>query len=209
MAAGGGSLIVKYLQKKTTSRTNPLNKHGECSSRRTFQRCAFAGAGYVFHKLDKSGYEKEMKRHNEAMEKLSEEKEKWYERTVERNNRIAILGQKLLDADKDLDRAYKALHDLRTVTEELEEDKEPTLNEYYEPSDEMKTYMDIVTGAMGFGSGYLLTKFFLFRLRTLQPKNPRRLHFQEDTTSHRDWVISPGSCFEAPEKEPFFALKRR
>ena len=100
-----------------------------------------------------------MKRHNEAMEKLSEEKEKWYERTVEKKNRIAILRQKLLDADKDLDRANKALHGLRTVTEELEEDKESTLNEYYEPSDKMKTYMDIVTGVTGFGSGYLLTKF--------------------------------------------------
>ena len=124
-----------------------------------FNAIAFAGAGYVFHKLDKSVYEKDMKRHNEAMEKLSEEKEKWYERTVGRKNRIAILRQKLLDADKDLDQANKALHHLRAVTEELEEDKEPTLNEYYEPSDEMKTYMNIVTGAMGFGSGYLLTKF--------------------------------------------------
>ena len=68
---------------------------------------------------------------------------------MEKKNRIAILRQKLLDADKDLDRVNKALHDLRTVTEELEEDKEPTLNEYYEPSDEMKTYMDIVTGRWG------------------------------------------------------------
>ena len=47
-----------------------------------FNAIAFAGAGYVFHKLDKSGYEKEMKRHDEAMEKLSAEKEKWYEKTV-------------------------------------------------------------------------------------------------------------------------------
>ena len=31
---------------------------------------AFAGAGYVFHKLDKKGYEDEMKRHNLAMEQL-------------------------------------------------------------------------------------------------------------------------------------------
>ena len=92
-----------------------------------FDAIAFAGAGYVFHKLDRSGYEKEMEKHNEAIGKLSEEKEKWYERTVERKNRIAILRQKLLDADKDLDRANKGLHDLRTVTEELEEDKEPTL----------------------------------------------------------------------------------
>ena len=53
-----------------------------------FNAIAFAGAGYVFHKLDKSGYEKEMKRHDEAMKKLSEEKEKWYERTVEKKNKM-------------------------------------------------------------------------------------------------------------------------
>ena len=52
-------------------------------ARGLFDAVAFAGAGYVFHKLDKNGYEEEMKRHDEAMEKLSGEKEKWYERTVE------------------------------------------------------------------------------------------------------------------------------
>ena len=159
VAVGGGSLIVKYLQKKDYVPDEPLQINmASVVAGGLFNAIAFAGAGYVFHKLDKSGSEKEMKRHNEAMEKLTEEKEKWYKRTVEKKNRIAILRQKLLDADKDLDRVNKALHDLRTVTEELEEDKEPTLNEYYEPSEEMKTYMDIVTGAMSLGSGYLLTK---------------------------------------------------
>ena len=123
-----------------------------------FNAIAFAGAGYVFHKLDKSGYEKEMKKHNEAMEKLSEEKEKWYERTVEKKNKIALLRQELSDANKDLDEVNEPLHNLRTATEELEEDKEPTLDEYYEPSDEMKGYMSIVTGVIGSVSGYLLTK---------------------------------------------------
>ena len=33
-----------------------------------FNAVAFAGAGYVFHKLDKKGYQDEMKRHNLAME---------------------------------------------------------------------------------------------------------------------------------------------
>ena len=32
-----------------------------------FNAIAFAGAGYVFHKLDKSGYEAEMERHNRAI----------------------------------------------------------------------------------------------------------------------------------------------
>ena len=126
-----------------------------------FNAIAFAGAGYVFHKLDKNGYEKEMKRHDEAMEKLSEEKEKWYEKTVEKKNKIALLRQKLLDANKDLDQGNEALHNLRTTMEELEEDKEPTINDYYEPSDEMKMYMNIVTGVIGSVSGFLVTKLLL------------------------------------------------
>ena len=123
-----------------------------------FNAIAFVGAGYVFHKLDKSGYEKEIKRHNEAMEKLSEEKEKWYERTVEKKNKIALLRQKLSGANKDLDEVNEALHNLRAATEELEEDKEPSLDDYYQPSDEMKEYMNVVTGVIGSVSGYLLIK---------------------------------------------------
>ena len=126
-----------------------------------FNAIAFAGAGYVFHKLDKNGYEKEMKRHNEAMEKLSEEKEKWYEKTVEKKNKIALLRQKLLDANKDLDRGNEALHNLRTAMEELKECKEPTINDYYKPSDEMKMYMNVVMGVVGSVSGFLVTKLLL------------------------------------------------
>ena len=124
---------------------------------------AFAGAGYVFHKLDKDGYEKEMKRHDMAMEKLNAEKEKWYEKTVEKKNKIALLRQKLQDANKDLDDANDALHNLRVALEDLDdhEAQEPKLQDYYEPSDEMKRYMNIVTGVIGSVSGFLVTKFFI------------------------------------------------
>ena len=126
-----------------------------------FNAIAFAGAGYVFHKLDKNGYEKEMERHNKAMEEFNKEKEKWYERTAEKKNKIALLRQKLSDANKDLDEVNEALHNLRTATEDLEEDEEPTLDEYYKPSDEMKEYMNIVTGVIGSVSGYLVTRLLL------------------------------------------------
>ena len=78
--------------------------------------------------------------------------------TLEKKNKIAVLRQKLSDANKDLDEVNEALHNLRTATEGLEEDKEPTLDEYYEPSNEMKDYMNIITGVIGSVSGYLLTK---------------------------------------------------
>ena len=130
---------------------------------RLFNAIAFAGAVYVLHKLDKNGYEKEMKRHDRAMEKLCAEKEKWYERTVEKNNKIALLRQKLQDANKDLDDGNDALHNLRTALEDLQdhETREPKLQDYYEPSDEMKMYMNIVTGVIGSVSGFLVTKFLI------------------------------------------------
>ena len=97
-----------------------------------FNAIAYAGAGYVFHKLDKNGNEKEMERHDRAMEKLSAEKEKWYERTVEKKNKIALLRQKLSDANKDLDDANDALHNLRVALEDIEDHEalEPELQDY-------------------------------------------------------------------------------
>ena len=95
-----------------------------------FNAVAFAGAGYVFHKLDKSGYEDEMKRHNLAVEQLQAEKEKWYEKTVEKNNKVALLRQRLSDANKDLDATNEALHNLRTAMDE-DIGPEPTLKCLY------------------------------------------------------------------------------
>ena len=47
--------------------------------------------------------------------------------------------------------------------EELKEleDREPTENDYYKPSDEMKMYMNVVTGVIGSVSGFLVTKLLL------------------------------------------------
>ena len=65
-----------------------------------FNAIAFAGAGYVFHKLDKNGYEKDMEQHDKAMKKLSKEKEKWYESTVEKKNKIALLRQEAIGREQ-------------------------------------------------------------------------------------------------------------
>ena len=122
-----------------------------------FNAVAFAGAGYVFHKLDKKGYEDEMKRHNLAMEQLTAAKEKWYEKTVDKKNKIELLRQRLNDANKDSDDTSKALHSLRTAMEE-DVGPEPTLNDYYEPSDEMKMYTNVVVGVTGSVAGVLASK---------------------------------------------------
>ena len=104
-----------------------------------------------------------MERQDRAMEKLSSEKEKWYEKTVEKKNKMALPRQKLSDANKDLDDTNEALHNLREAMEDLEdhEEQEPKLQDYYEPSDEMKMYMNIVTGVIISVSGFLVTKMLI------------------------------------------------
>ncbi|CAB4008748.1 Hypothetical predicted protein [Paramuricea clavata] len=83
-----------------------------------FNADAFARAGFLFSKLNRGGYEEEMKRHNKAMEKLSRAKEKWYERQVEKKNRIAILRQELADAKTDMEATNRALDSLRQAQED-------------------------------------------------------------------------------------------
>ena len=124
-----------------------------------FNAIAFAGAGYVFHKLDKNGYEKEMRRHNKAIERFEREKEKWYEKTVEKKNKIALLRQEVQDANKDFKDVNEAFRKLRLAIEDLEghEDVKPK-KYYYEPSEKMKMYMTVVTGVVGSVSGFLATK---------------------------------------------------
>ena len=53
-----------------------------------FNAFAFAGAGFLFSKLNHSGYKDEIKRHNLALEHLSKAKQEWYEEEVSRKNKI-------------------------------------------------------------------------------------------------------------------------
>ena len=86
--------------------------------------------------------------------------EKWYEKTVEKKNKIALLRQRLNDANKDLGSTNEALHNLRTAIDE-DIGPEPTLNDYYEPSDDMKMYTNVVVGVTGSVAGVLASKLNL------------------------------------------------
>ena len=74
-----------------------------------------------------------------------------------KKNKVALLHQQLVDANKDLDATNEALHKLRTAMDE-DIGQEPTINDYYEPSDEMKTYTNVVVGVTGSVAGALATK---------------------------------------------------
>ena len=113
-----------------------------------FNAFAFAGAGFLFSKLNHSGYKDEIKRHNLALEHLSEAKQKWYEKEVARKNEIEAKRRQLADANADINITNKALASLSKALEyqinklelEASEASEQNLNDYYKPSKEMEEY---------------------------------------------------------------------
>ena len=121
-----------------------------------FNAFAFAGAGFLFSKLNHSGYKDEIKRHNLALEQLSVAKQKWYEKEVARKNNIEAKRHQLVEANMDIkitNRALLELNHYSEVTEARSKASEPNLNDYYKPSKEMEGYQTLTMAAVGLGSG--------------------------------------------------------
>ena len=62
----------------------------------------------------------------------------------------------LSDANADINETNKALDELRQI--QSTKYKEPQLNDFYKPSDEMKEYQYITSSVIGISTGYLLFK---------------------------------------------------
>ena len=126
-----------------------------------FNAFAFAGAGFLFSKLNHSGYQNEIKRHNLALEKLSAAKQKWYEKETARKNDIELKRHQLIEANADIKTTNKALAQLSaalhraTAEREANEVSEPTLNDFYTPSKEMKEYQALTMAITGLSTGLL------------------------------------------------------
>ena len=120
-----------------------------------FNAFAFAGAGFLFSKLNHPGYQDGIKRHNLALEQLSVAKQKWYEKEVARKNDIEVKRHQLIEANKDLETTNKALLEYNKAVVEAEQERssEPTLNDYYKPSKEMKEYQALTMAAVALTSG--------------------------------------------------------
>ena len=120
-----------------------------------FNAVAFAGAGFLFSKLNHNGYEDEMKRHNTALENLAKAKQAWTEREVARKKKIARLRLERGDANKDFEETNRSLEFLKKA---LSVDHEPTIHNFYEPSNEMKKYQNITIGVVGLVTGASIMK---------------------------------------------------
>ena len=121
-----------------------------------FNAFAFAGAGYLFNKLNHNGYKDEIKRHNLALEHLSKAKQEWYEEEVSRKNKIEEKRHQLVEANKDINAtnaSLKALDHLNRIMKKRSLEREPTLNDYYKPSEEIEAYKVLTMAAVGLGGG--------------------------------------------------------
>ena len=129
-----------------------------------FAGIAFSLSGFVFHKLDKGGYEEEQKRHDRALENLSKAREQFYEEEVKKKDRMAQKRAELQTAKADLSTINHALDLLRNmdvVYHDSDNNKyvlkrEPQLRDFYTPSDKFKKIQNLTVGAVGLGSGMLL-----------------------------------------------------
>ena len=118
-----------------------------------FSTVAFAGAGYLFQHLNKSGYESGMKRHNKAIEDMTAAKETFYEQeTHRRDKKEAALRQKIQDARYGDKVSLKALETLKSELGQYStERRPPQLSDFYQPPDEMAGYKYLVMGTMCLG----------------------------------------------------------
>ncbi|CAB4026563.1 Hypothetical predicted protein [Paramuricea clavata] len=131
-----------------------------------FNAVAFAGAGFLFFRLNRQGYKEEVKRHNQALQKLAKAKEKFYESEVKRRNDEARRRAEILDANKDIEETNRALEDLRDYTRLMDctaSQRRPKLEDYYQPSDKMKRYAMLTmltVGVLGVEGAYGLARIF-------------------------------------------------
>ena len=128
-----------------------------------FNAFAFAGAGFLFSKLNHSGYKDEIKRHNLALEQLSVAKQKWYEKEVARKNTIEAKRHQLVEANMDIKITNRALQELshhNEVSELRSEASKPDITDYYTPSKEMEGYQALTMVAVGLGSGVAAHKVY-------------------------------------------------
>ena len=125
---------------------------------------AFTGSGYLFKALDKNGYEKEIKRHNLAQEKLSKASTEWEEhrkRVIDYVNLDLKLEQQAVTDFHNVDSALALFNELNP-TNKIQLQKKPELKDFYTPSSNMKNYeyLWIISGLIitGFVIKYTVEK---------------------------------------------------
>ena len=128
----------------------------------TVAEISVAGAVVLIEMIDKNRYAEEMKRHNQALEELAKAKELFYENEVRQHDKIQELRRRVDEANEDMVATNKALDLLRKIQSVEYKGKrfarEPHVDDFYEPSNEMQDYQQFAVVAMGIVSGVLASR---------------------------------------------------
>ena len=114
------------------------------------------GAQFLFSQLDRKNYQAEAKCHNKAIERLTAERKKFFEDTQLRKEKIAKLEMEKKLAGEDFKRTNQQFAQLKLLQHEQSTAVAPQLEDFYEPSKEMKEYQLVSTGIIGAVSGATL-----------------------------------------------------
>jgi hypothetical protein len=122
-----------------------------------FNAFAFAGAGFLFSHLDKKGDKEEAERHNRALEQLTKDRDAFNKRETLRRDKWQRKRAELEAANRDIASINRAFREYARVTRTVE-GRQPKLEDYYQPSNEMRKYALMTAGLIGVGGAYVVTR---------------------------------------------------
>jgi len=104
---------------------------------------AFTGENFLFSLANKNGSMEEIKRHNKAMEELGQKRDEW----TKQQHELVKREQKSVRDFEDVSYASELYNRVTTPKAKTESNeaskhlvKEPSLSEYYHPSEEQRKY---------------------------------------------------------------------
>ena len=120
------------------------------------QAVSFMGAQWLFSQFDHKGYMEEIKRHNRALEDLTQARNKFFEEAQLRKEKIAKLEMEKKSAESDFKLTNAQFAQLKLLQHQESLAVEPQLDTFYEPSKQMKEYQMMATGIIGAATGATL-----------------------------------------------------
>ena len=125
---------------------------------------AFSIGGWLMSSIDKPNYLAETRRHNEAIERLTREREKFLEAETARKDHLLKLKTELAEANQDEILTNRALDVLKEFTRANPPLREPVLEDFYKPGDEMKKYQTMAAVLLALALG--ADTFFVYKYLT-------------------------------------------
>ena len=113
------------------------------------QAVSFVGAQFLFSQFEHKDYAEENKRYHKAMERLTQEKNKFFEDAQLRREKIAKLEAEKKSAKSDFKLTNQQFAQLKLLQHQESLAVEPQLDSFYEPSKKMKEYQLINSGIIG------------------------------------------------------------